>query len=117
VLRPDWHLLEELSFGKPAFILRMIDAFLRESPPVLARLRDAVSVVDLTALTVSAHQLRGQVAYFGVPVLHTALTSLEQQARAGHNAPEAEVCRIAELFDSLLLQVMEHRTILAAANG
>ena len=36
---------------------------------------------DPAALARTAHKLKGQVAYFGVPVLHTQLDELERAAR------------------------------------
>jgi signal transduction histidine kinase/DNA-binding NarL/FixJ family response regulator len=79
-LRPDWQLLEELAGGNDAFIQQIVNTFLTEAPP-LEELLSAAFPHDADKLAQVAHKLKGQVAYFGVPVLHTQLDELERSAR------------------------------------
>jgi signal transduction histidine kinase/DNA-binding NarL/FixJ family response regulator len=79
-LKPDWHLLEELAGGNEGFLRQIITTFLTEAP-ALEALMAATCPSDPTALASTAHKLKGQVAYFGVPVLHTQLDELERAAR------------------------------------
>ncbi|MDB5267152.1 MAG: hypothetical protein JWP58_192 [Hymenobacter sp.] len=79
-LKPDWHLLEELAGGNEGFLRQIITTFLTEAPALEALLA-ATCPHDPTALASTAHKLKGQVAYFGVPVLHTQLDELERAAR------------------------------------
>ena len=78
--QPDWRLLEELAGGNEAFLCQIVHTFLAEAP-ALAALLAAACPHDPAALARTAHRLKGQVAYFGMPVLHTRLDELERAAR------------------------------------
>jgi signal transduction histidine kinase/CheY-like chemotaxis protein len=79
-LRPNWQLLEDLACGNAAFIQQIVGTFLHEAPP-LEELLAAAFPQDAAQVAQVAHKLKGQVAYFGVPVLHTQLDELERCAR------------------------------------
>jgi signal transduction histidine kinase/HPt (histidine-containing phosphotransfer) domain-containing protein/ActR/RegA family two-component response regulator len=104
-IKPDWHLLEELAGGNESFLRQIVGTFLAEAPTLEALL--AANCVDNpAALAGTAHKLKGQVAYFGVPVLHTQLDELERAAK--HPAhpycePLVESIRhqLAELYPQL----------------
>lgn len=78
---PDWTLLEELSGGNEAFMGQIIQTFLTQAPLLQQELAAALSAADHDTLARTAHKLKGQAAYFGVPPLHATLEQLEQQAR------------------------------------
>ena len=80
MLRPDWQLLEDLACGNETFIKQIVNTFLSEAPS-LAEVLTAAFPDDADKLAQVAHKLKGQVAYFGVPVLHTQLDELERSAR------------------------------------
>ena len=80
LIKPDWHLLEELAGGNEGFLRQIVSTFLAEAPALEALLA-AACPNDADALARTAHKLKGQVAYFGVPVLHTQLDELERAAR------------------------------------
>ncbi|HET9505593.1 MAG TPA: ATP-binding protein [Hymenobacter sp.] len=94
-LRPNWQLLEELAGGNEAFISQIVSTFLKEAPPLEALLAAAFPH-DAAQVAQVAHKLKGQVAYFGVPVLHTQLDELERSARrpdCAHCAPLLDAIR------------------------
>ncbi|GAB2853348.1 hybrid sensor histidine kinase/response regulator [Hymenobacter ruber] len=99
-LRPDWHLLEELAGGNEGFLRQIISTFLSEAP-ALEALMAATCPSDPAALASTAHKLKGQVAYFGVPVLHTQLDELERAARH----PALPYCE--PLLDTIRQQLAE----------
>lgn len=76
--RPDWTVLEELAGGNEAFITQIITTFLDQAHALHEALQAAAHAADTTALAQTAHKLKGQVAYFGVPQLHAHLGQLEQ---------------------------------------
>ena len=80
LIKPNWQLLEELAGGNEGFLRQIVDTFLAEAPALEAVLATACPH-DAEALARTAHKLKGQVAYFGVPVLHTQLDELERAAR------------------------------------
>jgi CheY-like chemotaxis protein len=79
-IRPDWHLLEELAGGNEGFLRQIIGTSLTEAPALEALLA-ATCPHDLAMLASTAHKLKGQVTYFGMPVLHTQLDELGRAAR------------------------------------
>jgi CheY-like chemotaxis protein len=79
-IRPDWQQLEELAGGNEGFLRQIVRTFLTEAPTLEALLA-AACPQDPAALASAAHKLKGQVAYFGVPGLHTQLNELERAAR------------------------------------
>nr|WP_230687910.1 hybrid sensor histidine kinase/response regulator [Hymenobacter ruricola] len=99
-LKPDWHLLEELAGGNEGFLRQIVATFLAEAPALEAVLA-ATCPHDPAALARTAHKLKGQVAYFGVPVLHTQLDELERAARH----PDCPYC--APLVASVRQQLAE----------
>ncbi len=95
VLRPDWQLLEDLAGGNDSFIKQIVNTFLNEAPP-LEELLAAAFPQDVEKVAQVSHKLKGQVAYFGVPVLHTQLDELERCARrqdCAHCEPLLEAIR------------------------
>ncbi|MDQ2793789.1 MAG: ATP-binding protein, partial [Bacteroidota bacterium] len=105
LIKPDWHLLEELAGGNEGFLRQIVGTFLAEAPALEALLA-AACPDDADALARAAHKLKGQVAYFGVPVLHTQLDELERAARhpaMPYCAPLLSTIRqqLAELYPQL----------------
>jgi signal transduction histidine kinase/CheY-like chemotaxis protein/HPt (histidine-containing phosphotransfer) domain-containing protein len=86
-LRPNWQQLEELAGGNAGFIKQIVNTFLTEAP-ALEQLLAAAYPHDPAGLASLAHKLKGQVAYFGVPLLHAQLDELERSARQ----PECPYC-------------------------
>jgi signal transduction histidine kinase/CheY-like chemotaxis protein/ligand-binding sensor domain-containing protein len=79
-LHPSWQQLEELTGGNADFISQIVATFLAEAP-ALEQVLAAAYPHDLPAVAATAHKLKGQVAYFGVPGLHAQLDELERSAR------------------------------------
>jgi signal transduction histidine kinase/DNA-binding NarL/FixJ family response regulator len=79
-LHPSWQQLEELSGGNESFISQIVNTFLAEAP-ALEQVLAAAYPHDLPKVAATAHKLKGQVAYFGVPGLHAQLDELERSAR------------------------------------
>jgi CheY-like chemotaxis protein len=107
-LRPNWQLLEELAGGNTSFIQQIINTFLKEAPPLEALLAAAFPH-DAEQVAQVAHKLKGQVAYFGVPVLHTQLDELERSARRQDCAHcEALLQAIRQQLGQLYCLLQEH---------
>jgi CheY-like chemotaxis protein len=105
LIKPDWQLLEELAGGNEGFLRQIIATFLAEAPALEALLATSHGH-DADLLARTAHKLKGQVAYFGVPVLHTQLDELERAARhpaCPYCAPLLETIQrqLAELYPQL----------------
>ncbi len=86
-LHPNWQQLEELSGGNASFISQIVNTFLTEAP-AQEQLLAAAYPHDRATLAATAHKLKGQVAYFGVPGLHAQLDELERSA----SLPDCPYC-------------------------
>ncbi|GAC1375108.1 MAG: hypothetical protein NVSMB30_18800 [Hymenobacter sp.] len=107
-ITPDWHLLEELAGGNDAFLRQIVGTFLAEAPALEARLA-ATCAHDPAALASTAHKLKGQVAYFGVPGLHAQLDELERVARhPARPGCEPLVAGIRQQLAALYAQLEAH---------
>jgi two-component system, sensor histidine kinase and response regulator len=56
--------LHEIAHGNPALLKRIREAFTRQTPELLAALRDAVARNDAAAVARHAHTLKGSLSYF-----------------------------------------------------
>ena len=86
-LAPNWGVLEALAGGNENFLRQIVRTFLTEASALEAVL-NAACPADRPGLASAAHKLKGQVAYFAVPVLHAQLDELEQAARN----PDSTTC-------------------------
>ena len=114
---PDWTLLEELAMGNEAFIAQIINTFLTEAPILFEQLAQAAAHGDQPTQAQAAHKLRGQAAYFGVPMLHDELFRLEQAAQQHEPLPDAEaiVAGVGEELAALYPALRQRLPVPAAA--
>ena len=80
--------------------------FLTEAPALEQLLRTTLADDDPELLARTAHKLKGQVAYFGLPRLHAQLDELERTARQpGCAHCEALVSTISQQLAELYPQL------------
>ncbi len=106
VIVDEQKLLTHAFAGNASLLADVIDAFITETPPALATMRDAVGAGDLPALARAAHKMKGTVGVFTTGPALAAAVELEAAARAGdvERAREALVTfekRIGELGERL----------------
>jgi two-component system, sensor histidine kinase and response regulator len=71
-------------FGGDETIFRtVIEQYLKSIPKQMASLRQAVTQSNGQALTQTAHSLKGELGYLGIPLLSDQLRELEAMGRAG----------------------------------
>ena len=68
---------------EPDIVTELIDLFLRDTPPRLAALKDAISEGDAQALSQTAHTLKGSSASLGATRLAALNAELEKKASYG----------------------------------
>ena len=69
--------------GDTAFLAEMIDAYLADSPQLLADLRQAVAVGDTDLLRRAAHSLKSNSENFGATALAALARKLEELGKSG----------------------------------
>ena len=82
VIVDEQKLLTHAFAGNAALLADVIDAFITETPPALATMRDAVEAGDLPALARAAHKMKGTVGVFTTGPALAAAVELEAAARA-----------------------------------
>jgi HPt (histidine-containing phosphotransfer) domain-containing protein len=89
--------------GDRELLLRMIEAFLAETPMLLEDTREAVSRRDSVALERGAHTLKGSVSNFAARRAYEAAAELEEIGRRGNLKDAAAVhSRLQHELDDLV---------------
>ena len=70
--------------GEPEFLAEVVDAFLGDTPPRIATIRESLASSDGIALSRAAHSLKGSSGNFGAQRLQTICADLERLGREGH---------------------------------
>ena len=102
--------LFDVIVGDPRLLLRVREAFTKQTPVLLSSIRNAIATHDAETLQKSAHTLKGAISNFGVDT--TPAQALEHAGR------DQDFVRAAELFPRLedALRNLEQQ-IDAAARG
>jgi len=79
----DWSVALHAVQGDRELLKEVVEAFLQESPQLLADIHQSVASQDLTTLRRAAHTLKGSVRYFGATQAYDELYKLESMAREG----------------------------------
>jgi two-component system, sensor histidine kinase and response regulator len=80
----DWFEALEATEGDRDLLLITVEAFLEESPRLLATIRDAITEDAMAKLETAAHALRGTLRFFGAVTASDTAAKLEEMARAGN---------------------------------
>jgi HPt (histidine-containing phosphotransfer) domain-containing protein len=76
--------LEELyEIGGADYIMQIIEIFLRDSPPSLQSMKEAMQANDASKVMLSAHKLKGSAGIVKATRLYTLLNEAEQIAATG----------------------------------
>lgn len=84
-IEPDLNLsfLYEIADGSNEFIIESIDMFLANTPVLMESLSLALSGGDWSAAASTAHILKSNVGFFGMPVSQELMQEIEIATRAG----------------------------------
>jgi HPt (histidine-containing phosphotransfer) domain-containing protein len=97
--------LRELVGGEALLLAELIDSFLEDTPPLLAKLRAALEQKDTAGLRLASHTLKSSSRDFGALKLSELCRNLEARAKA------AEL----EGLEEQVLQVEREYTLVQAA--
>jgi HPt (histidine-containing phosphotransfer) domain-containing protein len=79
----DLSLLYEIADGNNEFIIESIDMFMQGTPELLRAIDTAISGNDWVTVSSSAHKLKSNLGYFGMPVCHAVIQEVELMAKGG----------------------------------
>ncbi|MGA2147214.1 MAG: Hpt domain-containing protein [Bryobacteraceae bacterium] len=88
-------MLEQLAGDEP-LLQEIVQAFLEETPKMMASLRDAVRDANAGGVERTAHSLKLVLGYLGRPVASQTVRELEQMGRNGELKGAAEAFAITE---------------------
>jgi CheY-like chemotaxis protein len=88
----------------PDFLSELIDLFIKDSPPRIDRMKEALAMDDSQALAVAAHALKGSSGQVGARRMHALCDIVEDLSRAGHmHGTDALVLTLEEEFHRVCL--------------
>jgi len=79
----DWSDALRTVQGDRELLREIVDAFLQESPRLMAEIRQAISVGDAAALRLAVHTLKGSMRYFGARRAYDHAYELEKLGQGG----------------------------------
>jgi two-component system sensor histidine kinase/response regulator len=99
--------------GATGLVARLIELYLRESPPLIEALKQADQAGDLAALGAAAHTLKSSSANVGAMKLRALSAELERQARARavEDAAAGQVEAIEQEFAAVQVLLRRELTV------
>jgi PAS domain S-box-containing protein len=98
--------------GQPDILAEVIAVYLRDTPPRLAALHEAVARADAAALRREAHTLKGSSSQIGAMQMARLCADLEDQAGTTDLAGALEtLCRLDEAFDWVRARLHVHAVL------
>jgi len=85
----DLSFLTEIADGSNEFIIESIDMFLEHTPEMLETITTAIAGTNWALTTETAHKLKPNLGFFGMPVTQEKLQEIELMAKSGE--PDAEL--------------------------
>jgi len=97
------------SMTGPAFLVELIDVFMKDSPELIKQMRSGLPENDIERVRRAAHSLKSNSASFGADRLAAAARELEMMAKSGSmdgaesklSEVEAEYAQLLPLLEEL----------------
>lgn len=83
----DLSFLLEIADGSDEFIVESIGMFLEQTPQLLSAIANAIAGKDWNEASQTAHKLKPNLGFFGMPISQTLIQEIELTCKAG--APNA----------------------------
>jgi len=95
----DLSFLNEIADGSNEFIIESIDMFLEHTPEMLQTIGAAIANKDWTLAYQTAHKLKPNLGFFGMPVSQALIQEVEIMAKEGAPNPDALIEKFIEVKD------------------
>jgi HPt (histidine-containing phosphotransfer) domain-containing protein len=99
------------SMTGPAFLVELIDVFLKDSPELIKQMRDGLAAGDIESVRLAAHSLKSNSATFGADRLAGVARDLEMTAKSGTlDGAESKLSEVEAEYSQLLplLEELKH---------
>jgi HPt (histidine-containing phosphotransfer) domain-containing protein len=94
-----------------AFLVELIDVFLKDSPELIKQMHSGLAAGDVESVRRAAHSLKSNSASFGADRLATVSRELEMMAKSGSlDGAESKLSEVDEEYGKLwpLLEELKH---------
>ncbi len=95
----DLTFLNEIADGSDEFIIESIEMFLTQIPETLQLIDTAITEKDWTAVASSAHKIKPNLGFFGMPASQEIIQQVETMAKNGAPEPELLASKFFEARD------------------
>jgi len=113
----DLSLLYEIADGSTEFIIESIDMFLANTPGLMKSLSQALSSRDWAAVNSTAHILKSNLGFFGMPVSQALMQEIEIMAKADSPDHAAVLAEFNEAKQIMSVNLKSLGEIKAGLNG
>jgi two-component system, sensor histidine kinase and response regulator len=105
-IQTEWNPAETLErvSGNEALVRQLVQIFVEESPKQMENLRNAIDAGDSETVEMTAHRLRGELSYFGLP--NTARKAHELE-RFGRDRDLRNAVQLFSVFDAELAAALK----------
>jgi HPt (histidine-containing phosphotransfer) domain-containing protein len=93
----DLSFLYEIADGSNEFIVESIDMFLEHTPEMLQTITTAIADNDWTLVGSTAHKLKPNLGFFGMPVSQATLQEIEIMTKGGVPDPTLLLSKFNEV--------------------
>ncbi|MCB1740851.1 MAG: Hpt domain-containing protein [Gammaproteobacteria bacterium] len=91
--------------GRPDPLKRIVEAFLRSTPPIIEELDGCWQAADIDGLRKAAHRLKSASAQLGATALSTALKTLEEACLRADGLDDQALARVHAVLPGTLAAV------------
>jgi len=109
----DWEQLDMVAFGYTPDFVEIYVEFLKQTPELLAQLREAEGAGDITQVAELAHKIKGSALNFGFVGVSSPMEELEVAAKGAKTLEGAResVQQAGENFEAARAEVAAARNI------
>ncbi|MCO5934421.1 Hpt domain-containing protein [Mucilaginibacter sp. RB4R14] len=104
----DLSFLYEIADGSDDFIVDSIGMFLEQTPQLITAITDAINAGDWVIAAQSAHKLKPNLGFFGMPQSQANIQVVELACKAGGENPEeikANFNAVKEVVENNLIEL------------
>jgi len=100
----DLSFLYDIADGSNEFIIESIDMFLEHTPELLRMITEGIAAGDWAGVAASAHKLKPNLGFFGMPISQANIQEVEIMAKNG----SPDVALLKSKFNEVRTTVSEN---------
>lgn len=106
----DLSMLEEISQGNHAFILKLVNLFCDQSPKMVEQIKEAYQAKNYSSMSAIAHKIKPSIDNLRITSLQQAIRKIEKVglAETNHEAINAEINLIEKDITTVIKQMKLH---------